>query len=73
MSKATVTVVATNKARAIVANKQLNITQKLFALFDLFGAGALCVAMARDAAESFGLNRTSAEIAFYRWQAARAV
>lgn len=70
MSKATVTVVATRKARAIVASKDLNVTQKLYALFDLFGKGSLCVDMAREAAESFGLNRTSAEIAFYRWMAA---
>lgn len=47
------------------------VTDKLYALFDQFGAGVLSVNMARDAAEACGLNRTSAEIAFYRWQAAR--
>lgn len=58
-------------AIAKILNKQATITDKLFALFDAFGLGNLCVSMARDAAEAFGLNRTSAEIAFYRWQAAR--
>lgn len=59
-------------ARRIAASKTLNVTEKLFALFDLFGAGNICVDMARVAAQAVGLNATSAEIAFYRWQDARA-
>ena len=58
-------------ARRIANSTKLNVTEKLFALFDLFGLGALCVDMAREAAAAVGLNSTSAEIAFYRWQAAR--
>lgn len=59
-------------ARRIANSKKLNVTQKLFALFDLFGLGGLCVDMARHVAAALGLNATSAEIAFYRWQDARA-
>lgn len=47
------------------------ITAKLFALFDQFGVEVLCVSLARDVAVACGLNETGAEIAFYRWQAAR--
>lgn len=56
---------------AAQAAATLTVTEKLYSLFDQFGVEALSVNLARDAAEAYGLNRTSAEIAFYRWQADR--
>ena len=53
-----------------VARQDLTVTAKLYAIFDALGVG-ICVDMARTAAASFGLNATSAELAFYRRQAAR--
>jgi len=46
-------------------------TDKAYALFDQFGLGNLTVDMARTVATAVGLNATSAEISFYRWQALR--
>ncbi len=51
--------------------KQPNVTQQLDALFDQVGAEVLCLSFAQALAEAHGLNRTSAGIRFYRWQAAR--
>lgn len=61
----------TTRQIARLLSQQPTITEQLYALFDQFGLGCLCVGMARDVAEAFGLNRTSAEISFYRWQALR--
>lgn len=37
-------------------------------LFNAIGAKALSVNLARDMAEMYGINRTSAELTFYRWR-----
>lgn len=47
------------------------ITEQLDALFDQVGVEALDVSFAQAIAEAHDLNRTSAQIRFYRWRAAR--
>lgn len=56
---------------ATLLPKAPNVTQQLDALFDQIGSDVLCVSLAQDLAEAHGLNRTSAGIRFYRWQALR--
>lgn len=53
------------------AAAKLTVREMLFSLFDQFGIEVLSVNLARDAAEAFGLNRTSGELGFYQWRAAR--
>ena len=53
------------------ADKQPNVTERLWSLFDQVGPEALPLNFAQALAEAEGLNRTSAGIAFYRWRAAR--
>ena len=47
------------------------ITAQLDALFDQVGVETLCLSFAQALAEAHGLNRTSAGIRFYKWQALR--
>lgn len=61
-------------APAAPAAKAPSATARLWELADALAdehGPALTVGMYRDAAVAAGLNRTSAGIAFYRWQAAR--
>jgi hypothetical protein len=65
---------AANDAKAPKAAKAPSATARLWALADDLAdehGPALTVGMFREAAVAAGLNRTSAGIAFYRWQAAR--
>lgn len=52
-------------------SKQPNVTEQLDALFDQVGPEMLCLKFAQALAEAHALNRTSAGIRFYRWQAGR--
>lgn len=48
------------------------ITAQLVALFEAAGVEyGMSVGFARDLAAQHGFNRTSAELAFYRWRAVR--
>lgn len=48
---------------------RLTVTAKLYSMFDACAnAASLTVDMARTAAQAYGLNPTSAEIAFYHWR-----
>lgn len=54
------------------ATAKITVTAKLFSMFDACAnAASLTVDMARTAATDYGLNTTSAEIAFYNWRMQR--
>lgn len=48
--------------------KRGTLVPTLCNLFNAVGAKALSVNLARDLAAAYGLNRTSAELTFYRWR-----